>query len=66
MRLELLAVATPGRPELHQHRRLADVLREIRRLSVERLDRRRRRLRPDLNSRFLRMQARTGSERDDH
>ena len=37
-RLELLAVRTPRRPELDDGRRLADVLRQVGVLSVERID----------------------------
>jgi hypothetical protein len=54
LRLQLLAVAAPGGPELEQHGCLTDVLRQVGSLSLQRLDRRRRPPRPDLDPGFLR------------
>src|SRR5688500_4161427 len=53
-RLELVTVAAPRRPELHQHRFLANILRKVRGYSVERVQRGRGRRGSDLQPDFLR------------
>src|SRR4030088_1715568 len=53
-RHQLAAVGAPRGPELDQHRGLADVLAEVHGLSVESVDRYRRRSRANLDAELLR------------